>query len=485
MDKYSVLKEKFGFDAFRPGQEEIIDAVMDTTQKGILIVASTGFGKSVLYQVPALLFGGLNIVISPLISLMQDQVQALQAKGVRAEFYNSALNEEEKRRILSELNFGIIELLYISPERFEDENFINILSSCDVSLFAIDECHCISQYGDFRPAYRRLKKAIAVIKPKQVMALTATATQRTQQDICEQLGFVTPRKFIRGFYRDNLAMEIVQCDDVFNRVIDEVCYFQEKGDKTGIVYTGTRKDAEALGQMFNDDHGIKTLVYHAGLGDKERKEIQEEWIKNGGNIIATNSLGMGVDVPNVRYVFHTGMPGSIEDLSQQWGRAGRDFFSSSCKLYTNVRKDLWLQNFFINTSCPPHATLKKFWEWLNALAAKNETIEMTQEKMADRAGIEGSLVGGCMAALKAAGITDTISRGKYSVTHYKNSNDAPINYKLLEEKRKIKTDKLKEMTNFVNNTYKCRQLVLMDYFNDTSRTEKCKKCDNCLGKKNI
>jgi superfamily II DNA helicase RecQ len=340
-------------------------------------------------------------------------------------------------------------------------------------------------YGDFRPAYRRLKKAIATIKPKQVVALTATATKRTQQDICDQLGFVNPRKFIRGFYRDNLAMEIVQCDDVFNRVIDEVCYFQEKGDTTGIVYSGTRKDAEALGQILNEDHGIKTLVYHAGLGDKERKEIFEEWTKNGGNIIATSAMGMGVDVPNIRYVINTGMTGSIEDYAQMIGRAGRDGIKSFCKLYTNVRKDLWLQNFFIDTNCPPVETLKKFWSWLNALAGKNEIIEMTQEKMADRAGIEGSLVSGCMGVLKSSGISDTISRGKYSVTHYKNPNDAPINYKALEEKRKIKTEKLKDMTKFVNNTYKCRQLAMMEYFDDTTRTKPCGKCDNCLGKKHI
>jgi ATP-dependent DNA helicase RecQ len=482
--KHEILKDKFGFDSFRPGQEEIIDAVMDTSQKGILVVMATGGGKSLLYQVPSLLFGGLNIVISPLISLMQDQVQALQSKGIRAEFYNSALSEEEKRRIVSELNFGIIELLYISPERFEDENFIQVLSSCDVSLFAIDEVHCVSMYGDFRPAYRRLKKAIAAVKPKQVIALTATATQRTQHDICLQLGFDVPRKFIRGFYRDNLAMEIIQCDDVFNRVIDEVCYFQEKGDTTGIVYTGTRKDAEALGEILKAQ-GIKTFVYHAGLGDKDRKEIQEEWIKNGGNIIATNSLGMGVDVPNIRYVFHTGMTGSIEDYAQQIGRGGRDGLKSFCKLFTNVRKDLWLQNFFIDTSCPPSATVRKFWEWLNEQAEDNENIEMTQEKMAHKSGIESSLVGGCMSVLKAAGLTDTVGRGKYLVTHHRNPDDAPINYKALEDKRKIKTEKLKEMLGFVNNTKQCRMLMMMDYFNDKSRTQKCGKCDICLGKKYI
>ncbi len=485
MDKFTVLKDVFGFDSFRPGQEEIIDATMDTSQVGVMVVRATGSGKSLLYQIPALLFGGLNVVISPLISLMQDQVQALQAKGVRAEFYNSSLTDTEKRRIISELNFGIIDLLYIAPERFEDDNFVQILSACDVSLFAIDEAHCVSMYGDFRPAYRRLKKAIAMVKPKQVIALTATATKRTQQDIIVQLGLTSPRKFIGGFYRDNLAIEVVQCADVLGRVIDETCYFHEQGHRTGIIYSGTRKEAEAIGQILTETHELKAFVYHAGLSDKDRKQIQDEWMKKGGIIVATTAMGMGVDVPDIRFVFNTGMTGSIEDYAQMIGRAGRDGNKSYCKLYSNVRKDLWLQNFFIDTSCPPTKILKEFWEWLNKKAEKNEIIEMTQEQMADRSGVDPSLVGGCISALKHAGIVDTISRGKYSVNHYEDPKSAPINYKAIEEKRAIKTEKLKDMTKFVNNEKTCRMLMMMDYFDDRSRVEPCKKCDICLGKKYI
>jgi ATP-dependent DNA helicase RecQ len=480
MDKFTVLKEKFGFDSFRPGQEEIIDAIMDTSRKGVLIVASTGFGKSILFQVPALLFGGLNVVISPLISLMQDQVQALQAKGIRAEFYNSALSEEEKRRIVSELNFGIIELLYIAPERFEDENFIQVLSSCDVSLFAIDEVHCISQYGDFRPAYRRLKKAIATVNPKQVVALTATATARTQEDICIQLGLETPRKFIRGFYRDNLAISVTQCTDIFDRVVDEVLYYQEIGHHTGIVYCSTRKDVDFLGELFNEKYCIKTKIYHAGLSDKERKEVQEEWITNGGNIVATSAMGMGIDLPNIRYVIHTGMTGSIEDQSQQWGRSGRDFLPSFCKLFTNVRKDIWLQNFFINMTTPPPESVKNFWEWINGLAAKNDLIHMTQEKMGEKSGVDPSHISGCISVLKASGLVELVAKGKYTVNHHSNPLTANINYQLLKEKRKIKLEKLDDMIKFINNDKECRQLQLLKYFDDKSRSIPCGSCDVCI-----
>lgn len=483
MNKHEILKQKFGFDSFRAGQEEIIDAVMDVSQTGVLIVMPTGGGKSLLYQIPALLFGGLNIVISPLISLMQDQVQALKDKGIRAEFYNSSLTDEEKRRIVSELNFGIIEILYIAPERFEDENFIRILANSDVSLFAIDEVHCVSMYGDFRPAYRRLKKAIQAINPKQVIALTATATQRTQIDICLQLGFNVPRKFIRGFYRDNLVLDIVKCnsDDIFNRIIDEVCYYKEQGYETGIVYTGTRKDAEFLGEILNgEEYNIPTKVYHAGLTDKQRKEVLEDWIKNGGNIIATTSLGMGVDKPDIRYVIHAGLTGSIEDYAQQIGRGGRDGLPAFCKLFVNMKKDLWLQNFFIDTNCPEGETVRKFWEWLNGKSAKDDQVDLTQEQMARISGTPSSQVGGCISVLKSAGLIETIGKGKYLVTHHKNPGDANINYTALEEKRKIKVGKLKDMIYFVNNNKQCRQLMMMDYFDDKSRTAACNKCDVCL-----
>jgi ATP-dependent DNA helicase RecQ len=482
MDKYSILKEKFGYNSFRDGQEEIIDGVMDVSKIGVLTVAPTSFGKSLCFQIPALLFGGLNIVISPLISLMQDQVKALKAKGIQAEFYNSTLSEPEKEAVINQLQLGTIELLYVAPERFEDTAFVNILERCNVSLFAVDEAHCVSQYGDFRPSYRKIRRAIEAVNPKQVVALTATATKRTQQDISAQLGFTSPRKFIKGFYRDNLHIEIVQCANgtIFDSIIEDLEEHHRKGETTGIVYTNTRKDAEALGAILNgDDYGIKSLIYHGGMKDEERKQILDEWLKNGGNIIATNSLGMGVDVPNIRYILLAGMTGSIEDFAQQIGRAGRDGNISSCIMYVNMKKDLWLQNFFINTTCPPSYTVKKFWEWINDAAKKKSKIEMTQEKMEYLSGIEKGTVGGCMGVLKAAGLVDSIEKGVYEVNHFDNPDEAPINYQFLEQKRKIKTDKLDEMKKYVNNDRKCRQLMMLDYFDDTSRIEPCHNCDIC------
>jgi len=489
MDKYSVLKEKFGFDTFREGQEEVIDAIMDTSKKGILSVMATGKGKSITFQIPALLFGGLNIVISPLISLMQDQVQALKAKGIAAEFYNSSLNETEKRDILNSLNFGMIELLYVAPERFEDDSFTSVLQSCNVNLFVIDEAHCVSQYGDFRPSYRRLRRAIESINPVQVAAFTATATKRTQADICRQLGFVSPKKFIKGFYRDNLNLEInanMAGKDMFQRVIDDIIAFREDGIKTGIVYTATRKDAEALGALLSEEqYGIKNFVYHGGQTDAIRKEVLEKWMTEGGIAVATNSLGMGVDKGDIGFIIHLGMTGCVEDYAQQVGRGGRNGEEAHCIMYSNLKKELWLQNFFINGTCPPSYVVRKFWEWINNESRKHKDnkIELTQEQMEQISGIEKGTVGGCISVLKTAGLVETLKKGEYSVNYHTNPHTANINYPALEEKRKIKTDKLADMVAFLNNKTQCRQLALMDYFDDKSRTEPCGKCDICIKNK--
>jgi ATP-dependent DNA helicase RecQ len=487
MDKLTLLNTVFGFPAFRKGQEVVIDEVLNPTQYGILAIRPTGGGKSLLYQLPALMMEGLTIVISPLISLMKDQVIGLQNKGVKASFYNSSLTEAEKREVVSDIVSKKVKILYVAPERFEDSLFTDILTTMDVSLVAIDEAHCISSWGHgFRPSYRKIGKFLKAINPKQAMALTATATPQVQTDICVQLGFSSPKCFIDGFHRTDLACHVVECTDTFDRVIEEVEEQIAAGNKTGLIYCSTRKLVYALQKVMSEEHGIKCEMYHAELETDERNRIQEEWIKNGGLIVATNALGMGVDRSDVRFVYHMNMPGTIEALYQEWGRASRDGKGADCILFTNLSSDIRLQHFFIDIQFPPTDQAEKFYEWLLEYSGKKKgafgtaAINMTQERMAEAAGIDPQYVGGCVAFLKKFGAIETIGRGKYEA---KTERNEEIRWDLLEKKRRDLTARLNETVKFVKNTKNCRMLEFINYFGDFSIKKGCGKCDVCQWKK--
>ena len=292
MNKHEVLNNIFGYKEFREGQEEVIDEVLDLNNKGLMLVAATSYGKSLCFQIPALVMGGLNIVVSPLIALMKDQVDTLEKKGVGVACYNSSMTDKEKEGVLNFLQFGQINLLYVAAERFEDEGFMHYISQFEINIFAVDEAHSISVFGDFRPAYRHLKKAIDFLKPKQVIAVTATATSLVQKDICEQLGIPNAKKIIKGFYRDNLIIKIsdVPSNQRFDKVMQQISTYYKNGNETGIVYTGTRKDAEYIDKEFRDLYRIPSTFYHGGLSGKEREKIQNDWFLYGGNIIATNAF---------------------------------------------------------------------------------------------------------------------------------------------------------------------------------------------------
>lgn len=487
-DKTAILKEVFGYSEFREGQAEIIDAIMDDNNKGILVVMPTGGGKSLLFQIPALMNKNLTIVISPLISLMKDQVDTLNKLGIGAALYNSSLNEKEKREVINSLQLGLINILYVAPERFEDENFMFLLEGIGVDLIAVDEAHCISAWGNsFRPSYMKIRSVVDKLRPRQVIAVTATAPPRVQKDICDKIGIPNAKKFICGVYRDNLIIKVNYLTSGGNyrlgQVASKVKAYHENNIKTGIVYTATRKTAETLCGVLKS-RGIECIVYHAGLSDEERERVQNNWFKNGGTVIATIAFGMGINKADVRFVIHCNMPGSVEAWTQEIGRAGRDGKSSACVTYVSRGEDVNTQMYFINLSNPSSETVKEFWTLINSYARSKDphsqdvVLEMTQAKIAEALGVEDSSVSGCIGVLKRYDIMKTLGRGKYLVKTHKDPDKARINYAEVDRKRQDKIDRLNEMVDFIYNDSECRFTQIGKYFG-IDKDVRCHKCDVC------
>lgn len=327
--KHSVLEKYFGYTSFLPHQEEIIDSVL--AGRDVLAVMATGGGKSLCYQLPALVFGGLTVVVSPLIALMKDQVDGLRANGIPAATINSSLGRGEQKIIERVILEGRIRVLYVSPERAVQPFFLSLLRQADVRLIAIDEAHCISMWGhNFRPEYRRLRALKERFPAVPVIALTATAIPAVQDDIAVQLNLSNPVRFIGSFNRENLTYRVVPKARYFPRL---VAYLREHPDDAGIIYCFSQKATEELAKKLQEK-GFSALPYHAGLPDSVRAEHQEAFSRGDAAIIcATVAFGMGIDKPDVRFVIHTDLPKNIESYYQETGRAGRDGEKSDCILF--------------------------------------------------------------------------------------------------------------------------------------------------------
>lgn len=328
MDLPSALKKHFGYGAFRPLQEEIIeDALAD---RDVFALMPTGGGKSLCFQLPALLRDGLTIVVSPLISLMKDQVDALRASGIAATFLNSALDRHEASERLRGLNRGEYRMLYVAPERLMLDSFLERALNWNITQIAIDEAHCISEWGhDFRPEYRELKKLRKHLPDVPIMALTATATERVRIDIVQQLHLREPCCYVASFNRPNLAYRVVPKSSPYEQVLTLI---RSRPNESGIVYCASRKSADSLATRLGED-GISAKPYHAGLEAKERTKHQELFLRDDARVItATIAFGMGINKPNVRFVLHYDLPKNIESYYQETGRAGRDGLPSECVL---------------------------------------------------------------------------------------------------------------------------------------------------------
>lgn len=358
MDKYEVLKEYFGYSTFRKGQEEIIDNILKG--RDILAIMPTGAGKSLCYQVPALMLKGMTIVISPLISLMKDQVNALNDSGIKAVYLNSSMTFSEYQKALRLASQGYFKIIYVAPERLETHDIMNIIAFNEVSMITIDEAHCVSQWGhDFRPSYLKIVDFVSKFKSRPIISsFTATATSKVKQDISNILKLNNPYIITTGFDRKNLYFEVQHPKDKFSALLKIV---QRNKEKCGIVYCGTRKNVEEVCQKLQDE-GFNALRYHAGLTNQERLYSQNCFIYDKCDIIvATNAFGMGIDKSNVSYVVHYNMPKNIESYYQEAGRAGRDGEPAECILLYSA-SDVSLNRFLIeqseNDEIPPDVMAK-------------------------------------------------------------------------------------------------------------------------------
>lgn len=338
-----TLKFYFGYERFKPLQEEVIKSVLDG--KDAFVLMPTGGGKSLCYQLPALQLQGLTLVVSPLIALMKDQVDALNSNGIPAEFINSSLSNLDIINIQFKVFQGEIKLLYVAPERLTQNSFKEFLKSLNLSLIAIDEAHCISEWGhDFRPDYRALKDLKKLFPNVPTIALTATATTKVREDIVKELDLKEPKIFISSFDRENLNLFVVRKKNSFDKILEILK--EHKGEST-IIYCYSRKETEKLVSDLNKK-GYKAIFYHAGLEDKIRKKNQEMFINDDVNIIvATIAFGMGIDKSNVRLVIHQTFPKTLEGYYQEIGRAGRDGLKSDCILFYSIA-DKRKHDFFID-----------------------------------------------------------------------------------------------------------------------------------------
>ncbi|MGH9932035.1 MAG: RecQ family ATP-dependent DNA helicase [Pyrinomonadaceae bacterium] len=513
-DALASLREHFGFDDFREGQREVIAAIL--AGKDAVVVMPTGSGKSLCYQLPALMLSGATLVVSPLIALMKDQVDALQARQLPATFINSSIPEREQWSRIEALRHGEFKLVYVAPERFRSQRFLEALRSVSVSLFAVDEAHCISTWGhDFRPDYLRLKNVIPLLGKAQTLALTATATPYVRSDIIEQLGLLQPETFISGFDRPNLTIDVVHTEKEREKVA-RIKRLAKTHDGSGIVYASTRKAVEQVALELRAQ-GLSVSAYHAGMGDSGRVKAQEEFMAGQTQIIvATNAFGMGIDKPDIRFVAHYQMPGSIEAYYQEIGRAGRDGLPSSCVLLFNYA-DKNTHDFFIEGSYPTLELVRSIYNALLATGLKR--IELSAGEIAKRAGARNEMaVQSSLYLLERAGhIARSASADKHAAVAQKppwegataltgtagvSPASSPIEGKPARRARsivmldtvpatKLRVDagdvlrraalerrKLREMIEFCYTEY-CYRAHILDYFGDRHHARQCGTCGNC------
>ncbi|MGI8565509.1 MAG: RecQ family ATP-dependent DNA helicase [Pyrinomonadaceae bacterium] len=382
-----ALQEFFGFEEFRAGQREVITAVLEGHDT--VVVMPTGGGKSLCYQLPALMRDGATLVVSPLIALMKDQVDALHARNLPATFINSSIDFEEQKSRIQAIRRGDYKLVYVAPERFRSTHFVEAIREAGISLFAIDEAHCISHWGhDFRPDYLRLKSFIEQVGRPQIVALTATATPHVRADIIEQLSMREPRAFVSGFDRPNLSLAVVHTEKEREKIAHVRATAAKHRSGSGIIYTSTRKSVEQVMSRLREAR-LSVVAYHAGMEDAERVRAQDEFMSGRTQmIVATNAFGMGIDKPDIRFVVHYQLPGSVEAYYQEIGRAGRDGQPSACVLLFNYA-DKRTQDYFIEGSYPAPDVIAKVYEAL--VATRQQRIELSTREIAARAGLRNDM----------------------------------------------------------------------------------------------
>ncbi|MCU0795307.1 MAG: ATP-dependent DNA helicase [Akkermansiaceae bacterium] len=475
-----ALQEHFGHGGFLEGQDRVISQVV--SGRDGLVVMPTGGGKSLCYQLPALCFEGVTLVVSPLIALMKDQVDALVAKGIPATLINSTVPWDEQRDRLNGMRSGRWKLVYVAPERFRAESFLRALEGVEVSLFAVDEAHCLSQWGhDFRPDYMRLGRALEKIGRPQCVALTATATRMVREDILKVLRLREPFEVVSGFSRPNLSLAITPVDKQQHKLerVREVV----RAQRTGIVYCATRKRVEEVSETLAA-WGMKAVAYHGGMSDAEREKAQEIFLSRKADVaVATNAFGMGIDRSDVRFVLHYEVPGSIEAYYQEAGRAGRDGESAVCELLFNYA-DTRTQEFFIEGANPGVQAIRDVYRYLLAESDGEHEVRESIEEITEGAGLKNSMgVSSALAVLARAGYIERFDipgkrlRGTRLKRPDIRAEALELDEEAIEEKERRDREKLKAMVEMCYARV-CRQQWILEYFGEED-AEPCGCCDIC------
>jgi len=465
-----AARENFNFTTLRPGQEEAIRAVLDGHDT--LVVQPTGSGKSAIYQIAGLLIDGATLIISPLIALQKDQVDALDANNIAAAAaLNSTHPVSEIREELEKARDGRLEFIFLAPEQLRKPETIESLRAANISLFVVDEAHCISQWGhDFRPDYMRIGAVAEALGHPCLLALTATATKRVRSEIVERLGMRRPKIFVRGFDRPNIFLRVDRFETEAEKR-DALVHRCRWSDKPGIVYTGTRKAAEQIMQAL-DAEKIHALFYHGGMKAQDRRAIQDRFMAGEADVmVATNAFGMGVDKPDIRFVYHYDAPDSLDSYYQEIGRSGRDGENADAVLFYR-KEDIGAQGFKmggrVNTAL------------LRRLAAHVEEADgpIGMGKLAAELGFSQRKLIGALQHLQDTGALEVLPDGTVQAAGNGDANEAVATAAQRQEvRREARRERLRQMRDYAE-TGGCRRKMLLQYLGDDFEGP-CGRCDNC------
>ena len=476
-----LLHSHFRLPRFRPGQLQALRHVL--AGRHTLLVMPTGSGKSLCYQLPAVLDEGLVLVISPLIALMQDQVRALQRRGISAASLHSLQSAEEQATVLRRMAAGLYRLVYVAPERLGNVDFRQALPARGVRLLAVDEAHCISQWGhDFRPAYLEIHKTWQALGRPTVLATTATATPRVQEDILEQLHIEGAERVVTGFNRPNLFLEVVRVADEDAKLRHLRSALPQEVNGSYIVYTGTRRAAEELADLIGRTTSFPVAYYHGNLEPEARRQVQARFEQGRVRLlVATNAFGMGVDKADVRAVIHWDIPGTLEAYYQEAGRAGRDGKAARCLLLYDPQ-DRALQEWFINNDAPDEKALERLYGLLGEARRRQDGRWAADEAaLRRRTGLNEVKLRVGISLLQGAGLLEDQGHdgGELLFTLTRDATlDAPAIMSRVEERRTHKRWLLAEMIRYAESTG-CRRRMILGYFGDPDPAQVPHCCDRC------